>query len=376
MDKFYPYAIIIGIPNATSMGMCRSLGKYNIPIIFINIDDTDPLKSKYFNKIANIPKHNILSYLLESSDKFNQKPVIFPGADDVILLLDENKKLLSNYYHLMGTDTISMKKLIHKGDFYQIAKSIGNLSLPKTICLSKNDFKGNSFDDLKFPCIIKSTMPAVIKKSEYKIVYNKFESDNYIKDIINIADECLIQEYIDGPDSNNHGVLCYRSAHIDRSFFCMLKKIRMYPPIIGTSSFVKTVNISDRLSVGINEFLKSINFHGICDIDIKLKNNIYYIIEANYRAGETIYSSTISGLNLPWIAYMDTLNKIPTDYYKESKKDIYWSNENYELKNYLNGIISLKELMRSLFLSNGLAFNNFNDIITTISYVKKIITKK
>lgn len=241
MDKSVPYAIIIGISHPTSLGICRSLGQHGIPVVGITLDDDTYLISKYYNKIINVAKSKLISFLLSNPHDIKTKPVLFAGSDVVIMMLDDNKDILQKYYHIMGSDKFSMKTLINKAAFYQIIKSHNSLHLPKTVFLVRDKDNNRFLQEISYPWIIKPTMPNIIKKSEYKIVSNRVESDIYINKIMNIANECLVQEYIAGPDSNNYEVFCHRSSKYDKTYFCIINKIRMYPPITGTSSYLKTI---------------------------------------------------------------------------------------------------------------------------------------
>lgn len=370
-----PWAIVIGMEMRTSLGIIRSLGRYNIPVLGINLfnNSTPSTFSKYCKVIININLDNLIKTLMDLIPLFSYPPVIFAENEDICILLDNNKDILDNHYKLMLSKKFPMVNLTNKYINYLICQDYSEFLLPKTKIIYKNDDSySEKIKDMSFPLIIKPTHSGIIDKANYFIIKNRLEAKYYIEMLLKVGTHLIIQEYISSPDDNNYEVLCYRSRIRDNTYCLALKKHRIYPKNTGSSSFIESTYEIDNIFLKINNFLRKIDYNGLADFDFKIKNDMVYLIEINYRASANISITEKCGLNLPYIAFNDMTYKEPIDLPDNYKVGIKWCFESSEIASFREKYISFKELLRSLLLSDSRAIFAWDDVFPLIPYIKNI----
>jgi D-aspartate ligase len=120
--------------------------------------------------------------------------------------------------------------------------------------------------------------------------------------------EMIIQEYVVGNDDNHHDLHVYMNKNSEPVAVFTGIKTRIYPAYAGTGCFVESVYIKELAEQGVR-MLKQINFTGLANINYK-KDSIsqeYKLFEINPRVSSWNLLDTACGVNLPYIAYADTV---------------------------------------------------------------------
>ena len=161
-----------------------------------------------------------------------------------------------------------------------------------------------------------------------------------------------MQEWIEGTDKDVFYCLTYiNSKHKPIAVFTG-KKIRQYPVLTGSTSLAES-KWTPHIAEESIRLLRTAGCIGICSVEFKYskKDNIFLITEPTVGRTDTQEGSSInSGMDIPYVAYLDALGQDPEPltYFREGIK---WINEpedyNSVLNHLKNGNITLKELVAS-----------------------------
>ena len=288
-----------------------------------------------------------------------------------------DKRILFNYVDLDFLDSLMMKD-----EFF--LKYKGSDLLPKTVIYNPKDEITIPFD---FPIIIK---PANVitynhvefegKKKIYKLnnIAEVVETINYIKNS-DYKDNLIIQEYIEGDDSNlfDAVVYCNKEGKCQCMAFAQIGLGEHTEKMVGNAAALingfNTNTYDEKVPLKFKEFMEQIKFKGLAEIDIKYdrKDKKYKILEINARQGRSSYYVTAAGCNLVKIVVDDLVYNKTSDF-KLLKNEVlltyvpkgiikkYVVNKDfkkealklYKEKKYVNPIIYKKDmpLKRILFL--------------------------
>ena len=210
-----------------------------------------------------------------------------------------------------------MEKLLDKVRFQALAEQKG-FAIPRAVRLTKSGGM-ELIAGLRFPCVLKPTT----KHAEYAKRFAKAyrvtaisEVERLWSSMREIVDEVIVQEWIEGGDSDVYFCLQYRGP--DREPFSFVgRKICQWPPLVGgTASCVPAPEAADELTTLTNRFFASVGFVGIGSMEYKRdrRDGKFYMVEPT--VGRTDYQeevASINGVNIPLAAYLGELGALPPE---------------------------------------------------------------
>ena len=311
-----PIAFILNV-SETGVGAVRSLGRLCIPVIGL---DPNPrsigLFSRYCKGIVcpdpQDKEKEYVDFLLALGEQLNTKGVLIPGADVDVLAISKHRDELEKYYMFQMAKFDVVEKLVNKKEFYETLEKLG-MPHPKTYFLNDVSKVKQIGKEITYPYIVKPIFSAnfcrefgtkVFKvNSEEELIkaYNKASSSGH---------EIVIQEVIPGSDTNLHLVGAYFNRASEPLGIFTFRRIRQYPHGFGNGVLCVSVWIPEIAELCVS-FLKKIKYHGIIDAELKRdpRDNKFKFIEINPRIGWQNRLAARCGVNLPYIAYMDAIEK-------------------------------------------------------------------
>jgi predicted ATP-grasp superfamily ATP-dependent carboligase len=119
----------------------------------------------------------------------------------------------------------------------------------------------------------------------------------------------MIQEVIGGADDRLFTFLSYFNAQSQPIGYCIRKKLRQLPVDFGYCTMTVSCHdeVVERQSIAL---LQGLGFHGISGVEWKLDplTAQYKLIEVNPRAVNTTAIAAACGVDLPYIAFRDTID--------------------------------------------------------------------
>ena len=312
-------AIVLGMFE-TGLGVARSLGRNGIRVIGMDFKKDIGFHSRYINAL--ICPHpmeredDFLDFLLVFGKKQIEKPVLFVTSDDFLFSVSKNRNMLKEYFLMNFPTKKTMESIMDKSRQYELAQRYG-IPTPKTL-LPKNlkevdRLKGG----LNYPVFVKACEVNLWRRnisSSIKgfVVNNDREFAEKFQMIFEKGSKAIVQEIIQGPDTNHFKICCYISQKGECLLAFMLQKIRQQPVRFGVGSVVESVYYPKLLVVG-NRLFTALRYRGVGSAEFKLdkRDGKLKLIELNPRYWQQNILAERCGMNFPLIDYLETTGQRP-----------------------------------------------------------------
>lgn len=298
--------IVFAIEHYNPLGIIRSLGEKGIFSVYIAEKGKTRLasKSKYISKCHFVDTvEDGYELLLKEYGHYSEdnKPFLYCADDHTLGFLDERyEELKDKFIFFNAGRNNGINKYIDKGEILTLAKECG-LGLADTIVCNKGEFP----EGLEYPLITKSISPNVGGwKSDVFICKNEPELATAYEKIQ--APKLLLQKYIEKKNE-----LEYYGFAINRGndVFFTIAADYLYLIPGYYSPYMNVFNPPyPEIQKKVAEMIKKVGFEGIFSVEFLRddKDNLYFL-EINFRNATWSYSSTVAGMNLPylWAKCMD-----------------------------------------------------------------------
>lgn len=321
-----PYAIVIGLDSLNGIQTVRILAEHKIPIIAIAKDPSHHgCRTRLCEQIlfTNTAGTELIQTLAELGPRFSEKAVLFPCADMNVKVISQHRDALLPWYHVVLPAPEVIETLMNKLNFYDYAKANG-FPIPQTRYLNSVDDAEEAARELTFPCVLKPPMSASpaweknMKLKAYKLTSSS-ELLEFFKKSQEWAKNLIVQEWVEGPDSNLYSCNCYFNSRFEPLVTFVARKLRQWPPVTGESCLGEEVRDDTVLAITMNLF-RTAKLYGLGYVEIKRGiNGKYYIIEPNI--GRPTGRSPIAeagGVELLYTMYCDALG-LPLPEAREQK---------------------------------------------------------
>jgi len=348
-------------------------------------------KSRYCKVIycEKLSGEKLVEKLTDIGRSLGQKGIIFCTSDSSVLTVSKYEKELQEYYHFVLPARETVEMLISKKLFHNFAFENG-FDVPKTLFISNSEDVAKIGETITYPCIIKpeyrdnywdtnvSNVDKILYAKSKDAYYNFFKS-------FSISEKPLIvQEWIDGNDEDVFYCLAYINRNHEPLAVFTGKKIRQFPVLTGSTAMAES-KWEPYVADESMRLLKIAGCIGICSVEFKRSaiDNSFKITEPTVGRTDTQEGSSInSGMDIPYIAYLDALEQDPEPltYFKEGVKWINEPEDYNSVRDYLkNKKINLKDLISSYKGKRTYALKAMDDPLPFLSFVgdklKKGITR-
>ena len=326
-------AVVLGMFE-TGLAVGRSLGRAGIKVLGL-----DPVKkvgfySKYIDALIcpdPIEKEKeFILFLIKIAEKENKRPVLFITSDEFLLAVSRNREDLQPHYLMNLPDTTIIECISDKYKQYTLAIE-ANIPVPVT-------FKAENMDQLlrierqiPLPAFIKGAEVTLWRKkmgvaSKGFLVTTHEELIDTCKIIFDRGATGLIQEIIQGPDTNHFKASCYVSREGEVLLAFGLQKIRQQPVGFGFGCLVQSIEYPEMLDLG-KKFFSKIGYRGTGSAEFKLdlRDGKLKLIELNPRYWQQNGLAEKCGMNFPLINYLDLTDRKPKPV-TEYRTGIKWIN--------------------------------------------------
>jgi D-aspartate ligase len=341
-----PKAIVLSCLGGSpgDLNVVRALGRAGVPVSVISeSNESLVLFSKYCNEAIFLEHFTVdyqktLDFLIEYAKKQGKKAVLFPTADPDLKLLSDLREELGKYYHLVISRREIIDNFMDKRRFFDYAIKY-KFPIPHSFFPKNIDDVLELSKRTRYPAIIKPAIPsawtspvieAIVNYKKAIIIHSREELINMYKKISEYNNDMIVQEYIPGRDDNHYDLHVYMDKNSDPVGYFTGRKVRIYPAYAGTGCFVQSIFIKDIIENGI-QMLNQVNYTGLANFNFKKDSlsNEFKLLEINPRISSWNILPTQCGVNLPFIAYADTVG-IPftrPDKQKDNVKYVFIKND-------------------------------------------------
>lgn len=324
-------AVVIGC-HTNGLGVIRSLALENFHIIAMHYDPTEfAHTSRHVHEKVRIPhpyaeEKRFIEFLIANSDKW-KNALLIETNDEALIAVSKNKDNLEKHYKIATPEWHVLRKFIEKPETYKLAEECG-VPYPKTVLPKTFDVLKKMKDEISYPCILK---PVLSHEFMSRFKSKNFQASNP-DELLTKFEACrksglevMVQEIIPGPDSNIFQCLMYIGSNGNSNAVFLDRKIRQNPPKFGVARVAISEDAIPQISKFTERMLKEGGFSGVAHSEFKEdpRDNEFKLMEINGRTSRSNWLATYCGVNLPWITYMDLVEKEHIEM-TGYKKGVYW----------------------------------------------------
>jgi predicted ATP-grasp superfamily ATP-dependent carboligase len=302
-------AVVIG-DDVAALGLVRSLAKGGVRVVIVSDHVRRPVvHSRYarpflVRAISGMP---LVDGLLALKERLDGHSVLFLTNEKPVRAISEHRDRLKDAYRIRLPAHDRLCELLHKSSFQRIAEQYG-FPVPRAIAVrGGEDIK--DLTQLRFPVIVKpgtkdfigGDVPRACRVSSVK------EAEALSRRILASASDLIVQEWIEGAESDIYFCLQYRGADGDTVTSFVGRKLRCWPPQVGsTASCVAAPDMAAVLEPLTIAFFDRVGFVGMCGMEYKRDRRTGKLLMVEPTVGRIDYQeevATICGTNIPLAAY-------------------------------------------------------------------------
>lgn len=325
-------AVVVGA-GVNGLGVARSLARARVRVWLL---DADARRAEMRTRAATPLQVRALhgEALIEDLVQFatakfsGQRPVLLLTQEESVKTISRHRDRLSAMYRFSLPPAEVVDTLLHKEGFQRRAELLGG-PIPSMVHV-------RTLADLSV--LEKLAYPVVIKPGERNAEYSRWFKKAYrvddaaagaelLRQVLPVMADVVVQEWIDGPDSNIYFCLQYidNLGRIAASFTG--RKIRSWPPQVGgTASCVAAPEAHVELSALTSNFFRAAGVIGMAGMEYKrdARSGEFRMVEPTI--GRTDYQeevATLNGVNVPYAAWCAELG-LPSPAPAPGKRSIVW----------------------------------------------------
>jgi len=303
-------AVVVG-GGLNSLGIVRSLGAVNIPVIVVDTDPKSPaMRSRYGRKLLvdAVEGDAFVSRMIELGKQHRGKLMLFVTEEKTVDEVSASRARLAPYFFLRLPEHERLMALMHKQGFQELAEAVG-APVPRTVRLeSKSDLP--RIEVLKFPCVFKPARKDYGYGARFKKAYkvgSPAEVAELYDEIFPVLADMVVQEWIEGADNEVYFCLQYVGEDGKAVSSFTGRKIRAWPPRIGgTASCTAAWDVADELAEMTSTFFAQVGFTGMGSMEYKRdeRDGRFYMVEPTVaRTDFQEEVASLNGVNIPEAAY-------------------------------------------------------------------------
>lgn len=344
-------------------------------------------RSRYCRKVecTRVEGSVLVEKLIEIARSLDQKAVLYCTKDASVLTVAQHQIELAKSYHFVLPSFETVQQLMSKKHFQEFAENNG-FNIPKAYFVKSEEDIEKVGDLVHYPCIIKPEFrddkwtQRVSKLEKVFRARNKDEYFEYFKTYHLLDYQPIVQEWIDGFDTDLYFCLLYLNRTGQPLAVFTGRKLRQFPILTGSTSLAESKWLPQLADQSI-KLLQIANCKGLCSLEFKYSKirNSFLITEPTVGRVDTQEGSSISsGIDIPYIAYQDALGLEPEPV-KFFKEGIRWINEPEDyssVRNYFkNGELNFKGLLTSYRGKRSYALKAIDDPLPFLSFLSHLFKK-
>jgi predicted ATP-grasp superfamily ATP-dependent carboligase len=259
---------------------------------------------------ADCSGEGLVEVLVRLGERLGGRSVLMPCTDPSVSVLSRHRARLADHFVLPLAPHDTVEMLMNKISFARYAEEAG-LAAPRTVVLSSRADAEAVADRLVYPGIVK---PAVKSATWAHHTSAKGFSVGDAAELLAVYDtvaewspELLVQEWVEGDEDGLFSCNCYFDRLGQPVVTFVARKLRQWPPNIGTSASGVECRNDEVLTEALKLF-GTVGFHGLGYLEMKrdVRTGQMQIIEPN--VGRPTGRSAIAeagGVDLVYTAYCD-----------------------------------------------------------------------
>jgi predicted ATP-grasp superfamily ATP-dependent carboligase len=311
-------AVLIGLDSITGLQTARILAGRGVDVIAIAGDHRNfCCRTRVCERIieADIEGEGLIEVLAGLGRTLEERAVLVPCTDPSVLLISRHRQELERSYHVVLPEPPTVEMLVHKVSFFTYAERAG-LAIPPTAVLANGDDAERAAETLRFPVILKPSLKAhPTWRSHFDVKAAKLSTPGELLSAYDRvggeteAEALIAQQWVESGDASLFSCNCYFDRDSKPLVTFVARKLRQWPPRVGTSSLGEECHNDVVLEETIRLF-EGVRFRGLGYLEMKRDGHTgeHFIIEPN--VGRPTGRSAIAeagGVELLYTKYCDAV---------------------------------------------------------------------
>lgn len=346
-------AVVFGLYE-TGLGVARSLGSMGVSVTGVDHKKDMGFYSRFVQPLlCPHPVGEEQEFIHWVKDKFAglEKPVpVFFSSDDFLIAFSRNREHFRELFLFNMVDHSFIESISDKYKQAKLALDAG-VDVPVTYEINTVDEMESLPATIEYPLFVKgrdvnSWRKRISGNVKGFRIENKTQLNEKLKEILLRDVPVILQEIIEGPDTNHFKYNTYISVDGSIAGEFALQKIRQNPPHFGVGAVVQSLQYPELFEIG-RKLFAGIDFRGIGSAEFKKdeRDGKLKLIEINPRYWQQNYLATYCGVNFPYYNYADLTGasfKVNTVY----KTNVKWINRQLDFDSFVKyrkeGLLTFK----------------------------------
>jgi len=309
--------VVLGA-GVNGLGVARSLARERVPVWLLDSDAQRPEMRTHAAKpvtVCSLHGETLVEELvrLAAAQFSGLRPVLLLTQEESVKTVSHHRDRLSALYRFSLPTVDRVDTLLHKQGFQSLAEQLGSPIPPLVHVRALADLP--AIENLRYPVVIKPGERNTAYGYQFKKAYRverATEGVELIRRILPVMADVVVQEWIEGPDSNIYFCLQYlgKQGQVAASFTG--RKIRSWPPQVGgTASCVAAPEAHEELTAMTAQFFQAAGVIGMASMEYKRDSRSGEFRMVEPTVGRTDYQeevATLNGINLPYAAWCSELD--------------------------------------------------------------------
>jgi predicted ATP-grasp superfamily ATP-dependent carboligase len=361
-DPTWSAAIVLGAYQ-TGVVAVRSLRRRGVRVELVDCDARQPgFRSRHGPALLcpdpDAEPDHWLSFMRDLGRRLGDRPALLASSDQFVSAIARFATELREGFRLCDGAELQ-GALANKDTQYDLAAQHG-MPMPLTRFAGSADAVAGFASTAMFPCVLKplhfrewQRFPFGHRLAHQKLVIAHDAAE--LRECHALAAQAnpnvILQEIIQGPDTNKRVYLAHYRADGARTGHALFRELRCDPIGFGPATVTEPVADAEAESI-CDDFLRAINYRGICEIEVKrdVRDGHVKLIEANPRLSGGGDAAPYDGVDLGWLHYLD-LNGVrhePVQPLRRDFRHVAVRNDAFAVVRYLRaGLIGWRDVLRS-----------------------------
>ncbi len=282
-----PPAVVVGLDCMTGLQTARILAA-RVPVIGIARRRGHPCtRTRVCDQIlyADTSGPGLIEALTALGQRLERPAALFPCTDGSVLQISDCRSQLQEQFLFRLPEAETVRTLTDKRAFHALALQHG-FHLPVTRWLNSRDEALQAIGQMPYPCVLKPAMKTPEWEVRTKAKAFKIGSPSQL---LEAYDRCsawgvalVAQQWIEGGDEDLYSCNCYFDRSGQPLVTFVAKKLRQWPPRVGTSCLGQECRNDEALQQTLRFFrIASLRGLGYLELKRDRRNGRSYLIEPN-----------------------------------------------------------------------------------------------
>ena len=349
-------ALILG-NGITALGVQRILADSGIPYFSAEREDPFVTRSRHYCPVPGVaeqPAPDELGTWLAGVPA--ARAVLIPCADVWVRAVSELRAELRDRYPASVASPDAIERLVDKGRFAETLTEVG-VPHPRSRSVSSESELRSVLADGFEAAFLKPRDSASFFRAFGQKAFRAGSADELTQLLAEARRhglEVIVQEYVSGPPSSHVFIDGFRDRKgVVRALFAR-RRLRMYPPLFGNSSSMKSVAVQEvrEAAEHLTGLLDHVGYRGVFSAEFKqdARDGRFKLLEINTRPWWYVEFAARCGVDVCSMAYRDALAEPveSVESYRTGVECVYPYMDYFACRELLrSGELSLGEWLRS-----------------------------